>query len=420
MNKFKVIVAEVYKKNVKSAGFISMVLSPIVILAIVGIIIYFVGSSFSEPSKIALLTDDQEIQTILQNEPEKFKVNQKIATKEAAEEAMRADTLDGYLEVTIENSIINGRYVHTSSNQALDTVTLETLLSGIQLNRTALMLGLSQEEVMQLMSPAQVEDQVVQFEGDVISNQNDADTSIKMWSAYIVGIAVFIFIINYASIIAQEIASEKGTRIMEVILSSVSSSVHFFGKLVGILLVCLTQVIIYALVGLAAYQIGKSFDIVQERLKGIDIGALLQGLLGYSAIYFVLGIILYAAIAAFLGSLVSKIEDVNKAVTPLVFLSMIGFYGGMFAFASPTQMIVKIGSYIPFFTPMIMPFRVASGTVSTGENWIAIGLMVVFTILCTYLSLMLYRSNVLVYSDAGMFKTMKASWKIMRNEKTHN
>lgn len=420
MNKFKVIVAEVYKKNVKSAGFISMVLSPIVILAIVGIIIYFIGSSFSEPSKIALLTDDQEIQTILQNEPEKFKVNQKIASKEAAEEAMRADTLDGYLEVTIENSIINGRYVHTSANQALDTVTLETLLSGIQLNRTALTLGLSQEEVMQLMSPAQVEDQVVQFEGDVISNQNDTDTSIKMWSAYIVGIAVFIFIINYASIIAQEIASEKGTRIMEVILSSVSSSVHFFGKLVGILLVCLTQVIIYALVGLAAYQIGKSFDIVQERLNGIDIGALLQGLLGYSAIYFVLGIILYAAIAAFLGSLVSKIEDVNKAVTPLVFLSMIGFYGGMFAFASPTQMIVKIGSYIPFFTPMIMPFRVASGTVSTGGNWIAIGLMVVFTILCTYLSLMLYRSNVLVYSDAGMFKTMKASWEIMRNEKTHN
>ncbi|MEG0288254.1 MAG: ABC transporter permease [Carnobacterium sp.] len=417
MNKFKVIVGEVYKKNVKSVGFISMVLSPIVILAIVGLVIYFVGSSFSESSKIALLTDDQEIKTILENEPEEFEIDKKITTKEAAEKAIREDTLDGYLEVTIENNTINGRYVHTSSNQSLDTATLESLLSGIQLNRTALELGLSQEEVMQLMSPAQLEDQVVRVEGDVISDQNNTDTSIKMWSAYVVGIAVFIFIINYASIIAQEIASEKGTRIMEIILSSVSSSVHFFGKLVGILLVCLTQVIIYAIVGVVAYQVGKSFDIVQELLKGIDIGVLLQGLLGYSVIYFVLGIILYAAIAAFLGSLVSKIEDVNKAVTPLIFLSMIGFYGGMFAFASPTQMIVKIGSYIPFFTPMIMPFRVASETVSTGGNWIAIGLMVVFTVLCTYLSLMLYRSNVLVYSDAGMFKTMKASWKIMRSEK---
>lgn len=417
MNKFKVIVGEVYKKNVKSVGFISMVLSPIVILAIVGLVIYFVGSSFSESPKIALLTDDQEIKTILENEPEEFEIDEKITTKEAAEKAIREDTLDGYLEVTIENNTINGRYVHTSSNQSLDTATLETLLSGVQLNRTALELGLSQEEVMQLMSPAHLEDQVVRVEGDVISDQNNTDTSIKMWSAYVVGIAVFIFIINYASIIAQEIASEKGTRIMEIILSSVSSSVHFFGKLVGILLVCLTQVVIYVVIGLVAYQVGKSFDIVQELLNGIDIGVLLQGLLGYSVIYFVLGIILYAAIAAFLGSLVSKIEDVNKAVTPLIFLSMIGFYGGMFAFASPTQMIVKIGSYIPFFTPMIMPFRVASETVSTGGNWIAIGLMVVFTILCTYLSLMLYRSNVLVYSDAGMFKTMKASWKIMRNEK---
>ncbi|WP_051912525.1 ABC transporter permease [Carnobacterium funditum] len=102
---------------------------------------------------------------------------------------------------------------------------------------------------------------------------------------------------------------------MEIVLSSVSSSVHFFGKLIGILLVCLTQVVIYGVIGFIAYQVGKEFEIVQTIMQGIDIKELLQGLLGYSAIYFVLGIILYSAIAAFLGSLVSKIEDVNKAVS---------------------------------------------------------------------------------------------------------
>ena len=64
-----------------------------------------------------------------------------------------------------------------------------------------------------------------------------------------------------------------------------------------------------------------------------------------------------------------------------------------------------------------MPFRVASETVTNTGNILAILFMIVFTVLCSYVSLILYRSNVLVYSDAGMFKTMRASWNIMRNEK---
>ena len=417
MNKFKVIAGEVYKKNVKSAGFISMVLSPIIILAIVGLVIYFVGSSFDEVPKIALITTDSEISTVLESNKEQFDVNKKIKTKEAAEKAMKNEQLDGYLVIKTENNRIDAQYVHTSVAKTIDMMSLEVLLTNTQLNRIALKLDLTQEEVMQLKSSANVEDRVIHFEGETVSNQNISDTSIKRWSAYVVGIAVFLFIINYSSIIAQEIASEKGTRIMEIVLSSVSSSVHFFGKLIGILLVCLTQVIIYGVIGFIAYQVGKQFELVQTIMQGINIKELLQGLLGYSAIYFVLGIVLYASIAAFLGSLVSKIEDVNKAVTPLIFLSMIGFYAGMFAFASPNQLIVKIASYIPFFTPMVMPFRVASETVTNTGNILAILFMIVFTVLCSYVSLILYRSNVLVYSDAGMFKTMRASWNIMRNEK---
>ena len=238
-----------------------------------------------------------------------------------------------------------------------------------------------------------------------------------MWSSYVVGIAIFIFIMNYASIIGTEIASEKGTRIMEIVLSSVSSTTHFFGKLVGILLVCLTQIIIYVVLALVAYPFIKNITFVQEFFEGIDMGSLLSNLLGTTLIYFVLGIILYAGLAAFFGSLVTKIEDVSKAVTPLVFLALIGFYGGLFAFASPNQLIVKIGSQIPLFTPFIMPFRVASETVSTTGIVISIIVMVLFTILCTLLSLVMYRSNVLVYSDAGMMKTMKTSFSILKNER---
>ena len=417
MNKFWVIVSDVYKKNVKSFGFLTMVLSPILMLAVIGGIIYFIGESESGTPEIAVLTSDQEIQMLLATQEDQFRINNEITTKEAAEEAMEQEELDGYLEVESENQLVSAKYVDTSDSDTLDSTVLTSLLTSIQLNRKATEYGLTQQEAMELMSPAQLSTETISFEDGAITNQDDTVETIKMWSSYIVGIAIFIFIVNYATIIGTEIASEKGTRIMEVILSSVSSTVHFFGKLAGILLVSLTQIIIYVVMALIAYPFIKKMEFIQELFQGIDVGAILNGLIGTTLIYFVLGIVLYAGLAAFFGSLVTKIEDVSKAVTPLLFLAMIGFYGGLFAFASPNQLIVKIGSQIPLFTPFIMPFRVASETVSTAGIVISIIIMIVFTILCTLLSLVMYRSNVLVYSDAGMIKTMKTSLSILKNER---
>ena len=417
MNKFWVIVSDVYKKNIKSFGFLTMVLTPIVMLLIIGGIFYFISQSENELPEIAVLTSDQEIQTLLAAQEDQFTVNADITTKEAAEEAMEQEELDGYLEVESENQMVTANYVDMSSSDPLDTTVVTSILTSIQLSRKATEYGLTQQEAMELMSPAAISTETINFEEGEMTNQDSTAETIKMWSSYVVGIAIFIFIINYASIIGTEIASEKGTRIMEVILSSVTSTVHFFGKLAGILLVCLTQIIIYIVLALIVYPFIKNIDFVQDLLTGVDIGTLLSNLLGTTLIYFVLGIILYAGLAAFFGSLVTKIEDVSKAVTPLIFLAMIGFYGGLFAFASPDQAIVKIGSQIPFFTPFIMPFRVASETVSTAGIVISIIVMIIFTVLCTLLSLVMYRSNVLVYSDTGMIKTMKTSFSILKNER---
>lgn len=417
MNKFWVIVSDVYKKNIKSFGFLTMVLSPILMLAIIGGIFYFISQSENETPEIAVLTTDQEVQALLATQEDQFIINNKITTKEAAEEAMEQEKLDGYLEVESENQLISAKYVDTPESDNLDSALLTSLLTTLQLNRKATEYGLTQQEAMVLMSPASLSTETISFESGAATSKDNTAETIKMWSSYVVGIAIFIFIINYASIIGTEIASEKGTRIMEVILSSVSSTVHFFGKLAGILLVCLTQIIIYVVIALVAYPFIKNITFIQELFQGIDVGALLSNLIGTTLIYFVLGIILYAGLAAFFGSLVTKIEDVSKAVTPLIFLAMIGFYGGLFAFASPNQLIVKIGSQIPLFTPFIMPFRIASETVTTAGIVISIIVMIVFTILCTILSLMMYRSNVLVYSDAGMMKAIKTSLSILRNER---
>ena len=412
MNKFWVVVGQVYKKNVQSLGFLSMVFAPIIILAVIGAIIYFVSDSESGVPEIAVLTDNQQVVSILQSETEEFEVNSDITTAAEAESAMEAEELDGYLVVEEENGLYTGNYIYSPDSKELDTLYLTSLLSKIQQGQQAAELGLEQEDIANLLTPATLEETRIEFEGGGITTTESAEDAIRMAGAYVVGIAVFMFIMTYSSIIGEEIASEKGTRIMEVILSSVSSTTHFFGKLVAIVLICFTQIAIYAVLGVIALQIG----FVKDLLEGFDISSILQGFVGTSLIYFVLGIVLYAVLAAFLGSLVSKVEDVSKAVTPIVFLSLAGFYAGLFAFYNPTHMVIKIGSYIPLFTSFIMPFRVASDTVTATGITVSIAVLIVFVLLTTWLSLLLYRSSVLIYSDAGMFKTMQISLKAMKKK----
>ncbi|WP_028274605.1 ABC transporter permease [Atopococcus tabaci] len=419
MNKYWIILKEVYKKNVKSIGFVTMVLSPIILLGIVALIIYFVGRSETnqEPTSIAVLTEDSAVQEIMASPDIPLEVNADIASVEEAEEAMTEEKLDGYLVLETADDQIQGEYIHTEGNATETVAILNQVLSTYQVQIKGAAVGLTPEEVMDLVAPVEVQTTTVRIDEGEISQEDSLAETIQNWSAYAVSIGIFIFIMTYAGIIAEEVASEKGTRIMEVILSSVSSTAHFFGKLSGVLLICLTQIAIYVVLALVAYPFIRDIEWVQQLLEGVDLAAIFQSLLGYTLIFFLLGVIMYVVLAAFFGSLVTKIEDVNKSVTPIVFLAMIGFYGGLFAFASPDQPVVEVLSYVPFFTPFIMPFRIAANTVTTTGVWLSILGSTVFAVLLTYLSLMMYRSNVLIYSDTNMFQTIKRSWKVMQSDR---
>lgn len=419
MNKFWVILKEVYKKNVKSFGFITMVLSPLVLLGIIALIIYFVGRTMDseEPTTIAVITEETSIQEVMTSADIPLHVEEDITTIDQANEAMVSEDIDGYVVLETENSQIQGEYIHTEGSASQTLAILSSVLSSYQVQMRGAEVGLSPDEVMGLVEPVEVQESIVRIEDGELLTEDSLENTIQTWSAYAVCIAIFIFIMTYAGIIAEEVASEKGTRIMEVILSSVSSTQHFFGKLGGVFLICLTQIAIYIVIGLIAYPFVREMEAVQQVLGGIDVASILSALLGYTLIFFLLGVIMYVVLAAFFGSLVTKIEDVNKSVTPIVFLAMIGFYGGLFAFASPDQMVVVVLSYIPLFTPFIMPFRIAADTVSLTGVWLSIIGSAVFAAVLTYLSLMMYRSNVLIYSDTNMFQTIKRSWNVMQSDK---
>lgn len=418
MNKFWVITKEVYKKNVKSTSFIIMLLAPLLAIGIFYGISYFIAQDEknAEPSAIAVISEDPAIQDVFTIEDGPYEVQEDITTQEAAEEALLDEEIDGYLTISETGNTIDSKVVHTDSLTNIIPI-LNEQLSNYQTLLRANELDLSQEQVMSLSEPVVIEESIVSIEDGNLTQEENNDTTVKEIGAYIVSFAVYMFILFYASIIASEVASEKGTRIMEIILSSASATVHFFGKLAGVMLILLTQLVVYGIIGFVTYFFVKDSATIQGLTQGIDLATIAKELLGYTSIFFITGVLMYVVFAAFFGSLVTKIEDVNKSITPIVTLAIIGLYVGIFAFASPENIVPVVFSYIPLFTPFVMPFRIASETVGQIGIWISIIGTVGFTAILTYLSFVFYRANVLIYSDGGVIKSLKRSWGLLKSNR---
>ncbi|TLQ48918.1 ABC transporter permease [Ruoffia tabacinasalis] len=422
MNRLGVIIKEVYRKNVLSWSFFWMIVSPIIMVGVVLAIGYFVGSSQLDSSvgNIAVIDANAEVQEIIEEVNTGNQIQYDF-DRSQADEALQTDDIDGYL--IFGDDVSNPMYYRKTTSKDISLAPFEEALSQYNFVNSAEEMGLTGEQLTQIQDTAVSINSINVSRneaGEVVEQSaQDPVMFVRIGIAYAVSIIVFIFIMNYVSIISQEIAVEKGSRIMEIILSSVSPTAHFLGKLIGILLVILTQVVIYIGLYFLISFVLRQLNLL-DSFEGLNIGELLQGssnvvILGI--VYAISGILIYTVLAGFLGSLVSKTEDVNKMITPIIFLALGGFYVGMFALNSTNNSLVRITSQIPLFTPFIMPFRVAAETVSSTEITISIVVSVLFMAFVLWFSLLFYKSNVLIYSDKGMVNAFKRSFALWKSER---
>ena len=125
--------------------------------------------------------------------------------------------------------------------------------------------------------------------------------------------------------------------------------------------------------------------------------------------YFILGYSLYAVMNAVCGAAVSKIEDINSAMMPVMLISMISFYIGYFVAlsASGTETLLqKIAIYIPFCSPFIVPFKILNGDVPAADILISLGLLVVAIVVIAAISIKIYTRSVLHYGNRLKLKDM--------------
>ncbi|OJG92274.1 ABC transporter permease [Enterococcus silesiacus] len=384
-------------------------------------IIYVAGSladGFSEETKVGLVSDNQELaQQLAKSKTDEytFKV---VSSQEDAEKQLKDKDIEAFLVLDTAKQQIQGKLYTESSLGTTTELMMSQMLNGLQSSLNASKLNLTSEQVESLSQPANFEKSKVSFDDKGKMTTGQDNTAIQSALSFIITIILWIIIITYASIIAQEIASEKGTRIMEVILSSTKAQTHFYGKLTGVILVALTQIVIYA----GAFGIGytqlKDLDMVKGLLEGLSSTNLLGSFVIYTLLFFVLGVFVYSVLAALCGSLVSKPEDTAKAVQPIIYIAMIGYFIGIsLGMGDPQNIVIKVTSYIPLISSFIMPIRLANETVTNTGAMISVVILFVFGVLLTLFSAKLYKSNVLVYSEGGVLKSLKQSISILRNER---
>ena len=370
-----------------------MVISPFLFLALSVGIGYLQGSSMAKNSKIAVVTTVPSVEEGLKGTNG---INFDYKDEASAQAAIKDEKIKGYLTVDQEDSVIKAVYHGETSLESGIKLAVTNKLNELQyqLNRSAA--NLSQEQEKRLS-------QTVDFT-EKIDESKENKKIIQTIAAAGLGFFLYMILITYASVTAQEVASEKGTKIMEVVFSSIRASHYFYARMLALLLVILTHIGIYVVGGLAAILLFKDLPILAQSgiLNHIGEAFSLNTLL-----FVLVSLFMYVVLAAFLGSMVSRPEDAGKALSPLMILIIAGFVGVTSLGAAGDNLVLKIGSYIPFISTFFMPFRAINGYASGLEAWISLAITVIFAVTATAFIGRMYASLVLQTDDLGLWKSFK-------------
>ena len=275
-----------------------------------------------------------------------------------------------------------------------------------------------------------------------------SESGVNSILSMVLGIFIFLFITMFGSMVMTAVVEEKTSKVVEVLISSVKATELMFGKIIGVALVALTQFFLWIVLSIVLLSAGmgiiapKMMDTVDAQsivaglpegtnqfdamtavlsqsdselgdvvgtLAGLNIGQLVL----YFIVFFVLGYLLYASLFAAIGSAaVDNENDTSQLQMPVTIPLMIAYFIVLYAYNAPDSAVALWGSMIPFTSPIVMLARIPFG-VPGWQILLSIGLLVVTTIACAYLSAKIYKVGVLMYGKKTTFKDL---WKWLKQK----
>lgn len=215
-------------------------------------------------------------------------------------------------------------------------------------------------------------------------------------------VLIFITLVIYGMWVAAGVVAEKSSRVMELLISAASPSQLVIGKVVGIGLAGLVQYVAILVPALATLLLqDKIATALLGTSGGVDLSlaALTPGLLAAYGAFWILGFTLYALIYAAAGSLVSRAEDLQVLALPLSMIAIGGYLQAVMALSGGISPLLRIASYVPFWSPFIMLTRLTVGRVEPWELVLSFGLLLLSIPLVGLVAVRVYSAGVLLYGQ---------------------
>ena len=276
------------------------------------------------------------------------------------------------------------------------------------------------EEII-AQSKQRVNINTIKWEKD--GSEHITSSDITELSGLLIAMLIFMFIFMYGGQVMQGVVQEKSSRIMEVMISSVRPFELMMGKIIGIALVGLTQVMMWVIIGGIAFAVITPFVMPETQALSADamnqmasnpeyseIQEIFIALMGFDflkiivlfILYFIGGYLLYASLFAAVGSVVDNETDSQQFTLPISIPIMIAMFVAIQATHSPNSALAVWCSYIPFTSPIVMLVRVPYD-VAWWEIAISMFILYLSFIGTTWLSGKIYRTGILMYGK-------KPSW----------
>ena len=328
-----------------------------------------------------------------------------------------------YITAPNENGNISMLLSRPESDEIIQNGECRTLLANMAdvLNKSKLLsLGVSEDDIA-LAEGYIKQDVTIAGEAPVSEFESIIKTMLPMMTSII----LFMFIFVYGQMVAQAIATEKTSKVMELLLTSIKPLAVIIGKVIAIGCVALAQIAIIGTVTGTAAAIAAPFGFIGALSSGIagdaaaDGAALSEvssavgeifanfniGSVLLFIVVFILGFLFYALVAGLAGASVSRIEDLQSAMQPMALIGVLGFYLAYFPSMSNidgdggSNILTLLSRYLPISSPFSLPSAILMGEMSGAEVAISIGVLAVFVALMAMLVAKIYETIILHNGD---------------------
>ena len=348
--------------------------------------------------------EDSELSSLVKQYFDAAFTGYRVQLAEGALEDLKSAITDGQAECAfvMDSASSYTYYVNNLSMYDSNTEIADAVLQEVYRVTAMVESGMTPEQASEILS-VQIESHTTMLGKDQMQN---------FFYTYIMIFALYMVILLYGQMVATNVATEKSSRAMELLITSAKPTSMMFGKVLASCIAGLIQLVAVFGTALVFYNINKGAwgdNRIIESIFNIPVE-----LFAYMLVFFVLGFLIYAFLYGAIGSTASKLEDINTSVMPITFLFIIAFFVVIFSMTSGSvdNTLMKVCSYIPFTSPMAMFTRICMSTVAWYEIAISIAILIVSTIGVGCIAAKIYRVGVLLYGTTPKIgAVIKAVWR---------